>query len=71
MKTLLQLMNKNLGTDFKKVSEYGASADKIDMKIVAKTLYQYMLYQETIQNIDPDEIKIVLDIKNNGDKKNN
>nr|DAV24487.1 MAG TPA: hypothetical protein [Caudoviricetes sp.] len=63
MKSLLNVMNKNLGTNFKTVAEYGANADKIDMKIVAETLYQYMLYQESINRIDVDSFKVRLNIK--------
>lgn len=63
MKSLLNVMNKNLGTNFKTVAEYGANADKIDMKIVAETLYQYMLYQESIKRIDVDSFKVRLNIK--------
>jgi hypothetical protein len=63
MKSLLNVMNKNLGTNFKTVAEYGANADKIDMKIVAETLYQYMLYQETIDRADIDSFKVKLKIK--------
>lgn len=63
MKSLLNVMNKNLGTNFKTVAEYGANADKIDMKIVAETLYQYMLYQEVIDRADIDSFKVKLKIK--------
>lgn len=63
MKSLLNVMNKNLGTNFKTVAEYGANADKIDMKIVAETLYQYMLYQEAIDRADIDSFKVKLKIK--------
>lgn len=63
MKNLLDVMNKNLGTNFKTVAEYGANADKIDMKIVAETLYQYMYYQECIDNADIDTFKTRLIIK--------
>lgn len=63
MKSLLNVMNKNLETNFKTVAEYGANADKIDMKIVAETLYQYMLYQETIDRADIDSFKVKLKIK--------
>lgn len=63
MKSLLNVMNKNLGTNFKTVAEYGANADKIDMKIVAETLYQYMLYQEAIDRVDIDSFKVKLKIK--------
>lgn len=65
MKNLLDVMNKNLGTNFKTVAEYGANADKIDMVIVAQTLYQYMLYQESIDKADIDTFKVQLNIKKN------
>lgn len=65
MKNLLDVMNKNLGTNFKTVAEYGANADKIDMVIVAQTLYQYMLYQESIDKADMDTFKVQLNIKKN------
>lgn len=63
MKNLLDVMNENLGTSFKTVAEYGANADKIDMKIVAETLYQYMLYQEAIDKADVNSFKVKLNIK--------
>lgn len=63
MKNLLDVMNKNLGTNFKTVAEYGANADKIDMKIVAETLYQYMYYQEAIDKADINSFKVRLNIK--------
>lgn len=63
MKNLLDVMNENLGTSFKTVAEYGANADKIDMKIVAETLYQYMLYQEAIDKADMNSFKVRLNIK--------
>lgn len=63
MKNLLDVMNENLGTSFKTVAEYGANADKIDMKIVAETLYQYMFYQEAIDKADVNSFKVKLNIK--------
>ena len=63
MKNLLDLMNENLGTSFKTVAEYGANAGKIDMKIVAETLYQYMNYQEAIDKANMDIFKVKLEIK--------
>lgn len=63
MKKLLEVMNENLGTDFKTVAEYGANADKIDMIIVAETLYQYMRYQEAIDKADMNIFKIKLNVK--------
>lgn len=63
MKNLLDLMNENLGTNFKTVAEYGANAEKIDMKIVAETLYQYMNYQEVIDKTNMDMFKVNLKIK--------
>lgn len=63
MKNLLDLMNENLGTNFKTVAEYGANADKIDMKVVAETMYQYMNYQEAISKADLNAFKVNLTIK--------
>nr|DAV68459.1 MAG TPA: hypothetical protein [Caudoviricetes sp.] len=63
MKNLLEVMNNNLGTNFRTVAEYGANADKIDMTIVAQTLYQYMLYQESIDKVDMNNFKVQLQIK--------
>lgn len=57
MKNLLDVMNENLGTNYKTVAEYGANADKLDMKIVAETLYQYMYYQECIDKTDMEKFK--------------
>lgn len=63
MKNLLDLMNENLGTNFKTVAEYGANADKINMKVVAETLYQYMNYQEAINKANMETFKVKLEIK--------
>lgn len=63
MKNLLDLMNENLGTNFKTVTEYGANAGKIDMKVVAETMYQYMNYQEAISKVDLNAFKVNLIIK--------
>lgn len=63
MKNLLEVMNNNLGTNFRTVAEYGANADKIDMTIVAQILYQYMLYQESIDKVDMNNFKVQLQIK--------
>lgn len=63
MKNLLELMNENLGTNFKTVAEYGANAKNIDMKVVAETLYQYMNYQEAIDRANMQTFKINLHIK--------
>lgn len=63
MKTLLEVLNKNLGTEFKTVAEYGANAKNIDMKVVAQTLYQYMYYQEVIENANIDNFKVELKIE--------
>lgn len=63
MKKLLDLMNENLGTDFKTVAEYGANADKIDMAKVAETLYQYMNYQEAVENVNMEQFKVKLIVK--------
>lgn len=58
MKKLLDVMNENLGKNYKTVSEYGKDAKNIDMKIVAGTLYQYMLYQEAIDNANMEQFKV-------------
>lgn len=63
MKNLLDVMNENLGTNFKSVKEYGDNAQNIDMKIVAETLYQYMSYQETIDKVNMDVFKVKLNVK--------
>lgn len=63
MKNLLEVMNNNLGTNFRTVAEYGANTNKIDMTIVAQTLYQYMLYQESIDKVDMNNFKVQLQIK--------
>ena len=63
MKNLLEVMNENLGTNFKTVAEYGATAKDIDMKIVAQTIYQYMNYQEAIDKTNMEQFKVKLEIK--------
>jgi len=63
MKTLLELLNENLGKNYKTVAEYGADAGNIDMKIVAETLYQYMLYQEAVCNANMEQFKVKLNIE--------
>lgn len=63
MKNLLDVMNENLGKNYKTVSEYGKDAKNIDMKIVAQTLYQYMLYQEAIDNADMKQFSTKLIIE--------
>ena len=63
MKNLLEFLNKNLGKNYKTVDEYGKDTKNIDMKIVAQTLYQYMLYQEAIDRTDIDKFKVQLVIK--------
>lgn len=67
MKTLLEVLNKNLGTDFKTVAEYGANAKNIDMKVVAQTLYQYIYYQEAIENANIDNFKVEIKIEKEND----
>lgn len=62
MKTLLETLNRNLGKDYKTVAEYGKDAKNVDMKIVAQALYQYMLYQEAIENANIDNYKVKLEI---------
>lgn len=62
MKNLLEVMNENLGKNYKTVAEYGKDVGNVDMKIVAETLYQYMLYQEAIDNADMNTFKIRLEI---------
>lgn len=63
MKNLLDLMNENLNKNYKTVAEYGKDTANIDMKIVAETLYQYMLYQEAIDKADMESFKVKLNIK--------
>ncbi len=62
MEKLFDLMKKNLGKDYKTVSEFNEDINNVDMKIVAETMYQYMYYQETISNVDIDRFKTYIDI---------
>ena len=63
MKNLLDVMNENLGKNYKTVADYGKDSKNIDMKIVAQTLYQYMLYQEAIDNTNMEQFKVKLIIE--------
>ena len=63
MINLLEVINKNLGKDYKTVSEYAKDVENIDMRIVAQTLYQYMLYQEAIDKADIEKFKVELIVK--------
>lgn len=62
MEKLFDLMKKNLGKDYKTVSDFNNDINNVDMKIVAETMYQYMYYQEAISNADIDSFKTYIDI---------
>lgn len=58
MKSLFEVLNKNLGKDYKNIDEMIADGANLDGKIIIQTVYQYMLYQEQINRLNPDMIKV-------------
>ena len=62
MKSLFEVLNKNLGKDYKNIDEMIADGANLDGKIVMQTVYQYMLYQEQLNRIDPELIKIAINV---------
>ena len=59
MKTLFDVLKKNLGKDYKNIDEMIVDGENLDGKIIIQTVYQYMLYQEQINRLDPNMIKVV------------
>lgn len=62
MKSLFEVLNKNLEKDYKNIDEMIADGANLDGKIVMQTVYQYMLYQEQLNRIDPELIKIAINV---------
>lgn len=60
MKSLFDVLKKNLGKDYKDIDEMIADGANLDGKIIIQTVYQYMLYQEQINRLDPEMIKIAI-----------
>lgn len=60
MKSLFEVLNKNLGANYKNIDEMIADGANLDGKIIIQTVYQYMLYQEQINRLDPETIKIAI-----------
>lgn len=58
MKTLFDVLKKNLEKDYKDIDAMIADGANLDGKIIIQTVYQYMLYQEQINRLDPDMIKV-------------
>lgn len=62
MITLFQVLNKNLEKKYKNIDEMIADGSNLDGKIIMQTLYQYMLYQEQLNRVNPDVIKIAINV---------
>lgn len=62
MKSLFEVLNKNLGKDYKSIDEIIADGANLDGEIIMQTVYQYMLYQEQLNRIDPELIKIAINV---------
>lgn len=62
MKSLFEVLNKNLEKDYKNIDEMIADGANLDGKIVMQTVYQYMLYQEQLNRIDPEIINIAINV---------
>ena len=62
MKSLFEVLNKNLEKDYKNIDEMIADGANLDGKIIMQTVYQYMLYQEQLNRIDPELIKIAINV---------
>ena len=62
MKGLFEVLNKNLGKDYKNIDEMIEDGANLDGEIIMQTVYQYMLYQEQLNRIDPELIKIAINV---------
>ena len=54
MKTFLEILNENLGTNYKNISEFAEANSKkeIDMKKLGETIFQYIKYQDAVASIN-------------------
>lgn len=61
-KTLLDIMNENLGTNFKNCNEFAKAnaEEKLDMKIVGESLFQYIKYQDAVSALNHRAFKVEL-----------
>lgn len=59
MKKILDFLNENLHKNYKGINDFARDVqeNKVDMKVVAETLYQYINYQESIDKIDINKLK--------------
>ena len=72
MKTLFDVLNKNLGSKYKSIDDMIADGANLNGKIIMQTVYQYMLYQEQVNRLNPDIIKIAINtLTTNKAKENN
>jgi len=62
MKTLFEVLKTNLGKDYKNIDEMLKNGANIDGKIIIQTVYQYILYQEQINRVDPNVIKVAMNV---------
>lgn len=65
MLKLLEILNENLGTNYKNISEFAkaTSENKVDMKVLAATVFQYIEYQDAITNMNHRAFKKEIEIK--------
>ncbi len=65
MLKFLEMLNENLGTNFKNLGEFAkaSSEEKIDVKKLAATVYQYIEYQDAITNINHRAFKKEVEVK--------
>ena len=72
MKTLFDVLNKNLDSKYKSIDDMIADGANLNGKIIMQTVYQYMLYQEQVSRLNPDSIKIAINtLTTNKAKENN
>lgn len=72
MKTLFDVLNKNLDSKYKSIDDMIADGANLNGKIIMQTVYQYMLYQEQVNRLNPDLIKIAINtLTTNKAKENN
>lgn len=65
MLKFLEMLNENLGTNYKNVSEFAKAntENKVDMKVLGETIFQYIKYQDAISNINHKAFKVELKVK--------
>lgn len=69
MKTLLELMNENLGKNYKDTADYLEDMHKknVNLEEVGRTIAQYMVYQDVVKNADMSKFRVkeILENANN------